>query len=302
MIVKLFVMELEQLFCDIDDFCLVFETQFFSSLLSSKERKRWRKTRLSLSEIMTIIIYFHHSRYRDFKHYYQHLIFQYHQQEFPQLVSYNRFVELMSFALIPLIYYLNTRKGQCTGISFIDTMGIPICHNKRAKRNKVFSSLSHWGRSSIDWYYGFKLHLIINDQGEILAFQLTPGNIDERKTVPYLTRDLWGRLFGDKGYISQDLFQQLWKKNIKLITPFKKKMNNKLLELWEKLMLRKRSLIETVNDQLQNISQIVHSRHRSPINFLVNTIAGLIAYTWQDKKPKLQLEEDEINSLSALVI
>ncbi len=125
---------------------------------------------------------------------------------------------------------------------------------------------------------GFKLHLIINELGEILAFQITKGNVDDRKTVLYLTKDLWGRLFGDKGYISQDLFQQLWLKNIKLITPFKKKMNNKLLELWEKLMLRKRSLIETVNDQLQNISQIVHSRHRSPISFLVNAVAGLIAY------------------------
>jgi hypothetical protein len=251
---------------------------------------------------MTIIIYFHHSSYRNFKHYYQNHIQVYHFQDFPNLVSYNRFVQLQSSALIPLIFYLNTRKGRCTGISFIDTMGIPICHNKRAKRNKVFDNLAHWGKSSIDWYFGFKLHLIINELGEILAFQITKGNVDDRKTVPYLTKDLWGRLFGDKGYISQDLFQQLWLKNIKLITPFKKKMNNKLLELWEKLMLRKRSLIETVNDQLQNISQIVHSRHRSPINFLVNAVAGLIAYTWQDKKPKLQLEKDEINLLSALVI
>jgi hypothetical protein len=251
---------------------------------------------------MTIIIYFHHSSYRNFKHYYQNHLQVYHFQDFPNLVSYNRFVQLKSSALIPLIFYLNTRKGRCTGISFIDTMGIPICHNKRAKRNKVFDNLAHWGKSSIDWYFGFKLHLIINELGEILAFQITKGNVDDRKTVPYLTKDLWGRLFGDKGYISQDLFQQLWLKNIKLITPFKKKMNNKLLELWEKLMLRKRSLIETVNDQLQNISQIVHSRHRSPINFLVNAVAGLIAYTWQEKKPKLQLEKDEINLLSALVI
>ncbi len=295
-------MELDKLFCEIDDFCLIFEPHFQSQLLNYSERKRIKNSRLSLSEIMTIVVYFHHSRYRDFKHYYQDLILHYHSPDFPNLVSYNRFVELMSFSLLPLIFYLNTRKGQCSGISFIDTMGIPICHNKRAKRNKVFDNLAHWGKSSVDWYFGFKLHLVINEQGEILALKITPGNINERKTVPYLTKDLWGRLFGDKGYISQDLFQELSQKNIKLITPFKKKMNNKLLELWEKLMLRKRSLIETVNDQLQNISQIVHSRHRSPINFLVNTIAGLIAYTWQDKKPKLQLEQDEIKLLPALVI
>ncbi len=114
-----------------------------------------------------------------------------------------------------------------------------------------------------------------------MAFQITPGNIDERKPVPTLAKNLWGRLFGDKGYISQDLFQELFDNNLKLVTPFKKNMNNKLVELWSKLMLRKRSLIETVNDQLQNISQLVHSRHRSVSNFMVNVIAGLIAYTWQ---------------------
>ncbi|MFN6223461.1 MAG: IS982 family transposase, partial [Dolichospermum sp.] len=188
------------------------------------------------------------------------------------------------------------------GISFIDSMGIPICHNKRAKRNKVFRGLSGWGKSSVDWYFGFKLHLIINEQGELLAFQVTPGNIDDRKPVPTLAQNLWGRLFGDKGYISKSLFQELLENDVKLITPFKKNMNNKLVELWEKLMLRKRALIETVNDQLQNISQVVHSRHRSISNFMVNIISGLIAYTWQDKKPSLKLDKHEVTSLPALLI
>ena len=99
---------------------------------------------------------------------------------------------------MPLIYYLNTRKGRCTGISFIDGMGIPICHNRRAERNKVFEKLAAWGKSSVDWYFGFKLHLIINDQGELLAFQVTPGNIDERKPVFTLPKNLWGKMFGVK--------------------------------------------------------------------------------------------------------
>ncbi len=295
-------MELEQLFCEIDDFCHGFEEVFKSKLISEKPRKRLIKSHLSLSEVMTIVVYFHQSSYRTFKDFYLKNIIKYHNQDFPSLVSYNRFVELMSYTLIPLIFYLNTRKGKCTGISFLDSMGLPICHNKRAKRNKVFSGISGWGRSSVDWYFGFKLHLIINDPGELLAFQITPGNIDERKPVPTLAKDLWGRLFGDKGYISQDLFQELFVNNLKLVTPFKKNMNNKLVELWEKLMLRKRSLIETVNDQLQNISQLVHSRHRSVSNFMVNVIAGLIAYTWQDKKPSLKLDKDELSSLPALLI
>ncbi len=295
-------MELEQLFCDIDDFCLVFEEKMKSGLISSQSQKRNRKSRLCLSEVMTIIVHFHQSSYRNFQDYYQKNILKHYHEYFPCLVSYNRFIELMPHTLIPLIFYLNSRKGECTGISFIDSMGIPICHKKRAKRNKVFRGLSGWGKSSVDWYFGFKLHLIINDQGELLAFQVTPGNIDDRKPVPTLAQNLWGRLFGDKGYISKNLFQELMENNIKLITPFKKNMNNRLVELWDKLMLRKRALIETVNDQLQNISQLVHSRHRSIPNFMVNIIAGLIAYTWQDKKPSLKLDKHEVNYLPALLI
>ena len=142
--------------------------------------------------------------------------------------------------------------------------------------------------------FGFKLHLIINELGEILAFKVTPGNVDDRVPVPDLTQNLWGDLFGDKGYIKQQLWSELWSKNLKLITPLKKNMKNKLIESWEKLMLRKRSLIETVNDQLKNISQISHSRHRSVLNFMVNVIAGLIAYTFQSKKPDLKLEKDDL--------
>ena len=295
-------MELEVLFCEIDDFCQDFEKQFNRKLINNHQRKRAKKSRLSLSEVMTIIIYFHSSSYRHFKAYYQEKMVKYHQKYFPNLVSYNRFVELMPHSLIPLIHYLNSRQGKCTGISFLDGMGIPICHKRRAKRNKVFEGLAAWGKSSVDWYFGFKLHLIINEQGELLAFQITPGNIDERKPVPRLAKNLWGRMFADKGYISQSLFQELWSHNLKLITPFKKNMKNKLTTLWEKLMLRKRSLIETVNDQLQNISQLVHSRHRSVFNFMVNVIAGLIAYTFQEKKPSLKLDRTEVQNLPALLV
>jgi Transposase DDE domain len=295
-------MELEELFCVIDDFYQDFDRQFNSQLREKFLGKRNRRSRLTLSEVMTIMIYFHQSSYRNFKNFYQGKVQKEHQKDFPTLVSYNRFVELIPYTLIPLMYYLNSRKGDCTGISFIDGMGIPICHNKRAKRNKVFKGLAAWGKSSIDWYFGFKLHLIINEKGEILAFQITPGNIDERQPVPFLAEKLWGRMFGDKGYISKELFKELLEHNLKLVTPIKKNMKNKLMPIGEKLMLRKRSLIETVNDQLQNISQVVHSRHRSITNFMVNIMAGLIAYTHQEKKPSLRLENyQEIGSLALLI-
>lgn len=113
---------------------------------------------------------------------------------------------------------------------------------------------------------------------------------------------MWGNLFGDKGYISQKLFDTLWENELKLVTPYKKNMKNKLVDLWEKLMLRKGSLIETVNDQLQNISQLVHSRHRSVNNFMVNIIAGLIADSLQEKKPAIKLDKDEEVMLPILAI
>ncbi len=286
-------MSLEQLFCEVDDFCLDWE-RYFSTITLPSQSKRTRKSSLYLSEIMTIIINFHRSRYRTFKDYYTKYVLTYLRQEFPNIVSYNRFVELMPSAMIGLLLYLNLRKGKCSGINFIDSTCIPVCHPRRAKRNKVFKDLAGWGRNSVDWYFGFKLHLIINERGEILAFKLTPGNVDDRKPVPDLTQKIFGKLFGDKGYISQKLWQKLWDNGLKLITPFKKNMKNKLLPLFEKILLRKRALIETVNDQLKNISQIAHTRHRSVANFLVNLVAGLIAYTYQEKKPSLKFYNNQL--------
>ncbi len=216
----------------------------------------------------------------------------------------------MPSALMTLICYLNTRKGEVTGISFIDATRLPICSNFRATRNKVFEGLANWGKSSIGWFFGFKLHLIINDRGELLSFQITPGNVDDRVPVKDLVKELFGKLYGDKGYISSPLFEELFEKGIKFITPFKKKMKNRLLPMIDKIMLRKRSLIETVNaqrscafgDQLKNISQISHSRHRSVLNFMVNIIAGLIAYTHQEKKPSLNLNNEEYTLLPSTLI
>ena len=294
-------MELEAIFWEIDDFCRSFEPMFQTHLVPSQVKKRIRPSKLCLSEILTIVVNFHQSSYRNFKHYYLKHILKHCRSEFPQLVTYQRFVELMPSSLIPLMYYLNTRKGTNTSINFIDSTSIPICHPKRAKRNKVFKGLAAWGKSAICWYFGFKLHLIINDQGELLAFQISPGNLDDRVPVPSLTQKIFGKIFGDKGYISQKLWQELWSNGLKLITPLKKNMRNKLVSVEEKLMLRKRSLIETVNDQLKNISQLAHSRHRCVTNFMVNVIAALIAYTWQPKKPSLRFDDKELEYLPVLV-
>ena len=294
-------MSLLALFCDVDDFCLVFDQHMKQHGLGPTRGKPGPKPTLSLSEVMTIIIHFHQSEYRHFKAYYTKHVLVHLQSEFPKLVSYNRFVELMPGALLPLCLYLHTRFGAVTGISFVDSTPLVVCHNRRINRHRVFNGLAARGKTSMGWFYGFKLHLLVNDQGELLALCLTPGNIDDRKPVPHLARKLWGKLFGDKGYISQALFEHLFDHGLQLITPIRKNMKNRLMPLMDKLLVRKRAIIETINDQLKNISQIEHSRHRSTTNFLVNLVAGLIAYTHQAKKPSLNLSKGDMESLPATI-
>lgn len=284
-------MELLPLFCDVDDFCQAFEPKWRRRLLRDG-RRRDRRGRLALSEIMTILIAFHQSGCRTFKSYY-HLLERHHRREFPGLVGYGRFVELMPSAVVPLCVYLVSRRGRCTGLAFVDSTALAVCGNKRISRHRVFDGWAAMGRTTMGWFLGFKLHLVINEQGELLGIRLTPGNIDDRTPVPELTRRLWGKLFGDKGYISQALFMELWESGLQLITNVRKNMRPRLRRLIDKLLLRKRSLIETVNDQLKNISQIEHTRHRSPTNFLANLLAGLISYTHQPKKPTINFTTEE---------
>lgn len=242
---------------------------------------------------MTIIVLFDSSGYRNFKSYYMGYVMPHMAWAFPHLVSYNRFVELMPSALVPLCGYLQSRKGSCSGISFVDSTSLAVGHNRRIHAHKVFDGCARRGKTSVDWFYGFKLHLVTNDCGELLSVRLTPGNVDDRRPVPELVKGLFGKLFGDRGYISQPLFETLFAERVQLVTKLKTKMKNRLVSVFDKLMLRKRAVIESVIDQLKNISQIEHSRHRSVVNFFVNLIAGLIAYTWREKKPSLNIRIKE---------
>jgi DDE family transposase len=295
-------MEIVALFCNIDDFCLQFEPRWQQHLISDGNRQRWPETRMCLSEVMTIVVSFHQSGYRTFKDYYLRYVQPHLRWAFPQQVSYSRFVELMGQALVPLCAYFPTRKGRSAGVAFIDSTLLAVCHPKRSRRHKVFEGLARWGRNSLGWCYGFKLHLVINDVGELLACRLTVANVDDRVPVPALVAKVQGKVFGDRGYISQALFDTLFAQGVQLITKLRKDMKNKLLPMLDKLLLRKRAVIETVNDQLKNISQIEHSRHRSVTNFLVNLVAGLIAYTYQPKKPSLRIRMPQDTSTSMLVL
>jgi transposase len=282
---------LTELFCDVDDFCQSFLPVWRKQLVSAGAIERQRKRSLSVSEIMTILIHFHQSHYRDFKAYYTDYVLERLRREFPGVVSYTRFVEFIPSVLIPLCVYLRKHCfGTCTGISYIDSTALAVCKNPRIHSHRVFAGLAKRGKTSTGWFFGFKLHLIFNERGELLNLRLTPGNTDDRKPVAKMVRRLFGKLFADKGYLSQKLLEELLRTfNIQLITGIRSNMQNRLIPLMDKLLLRKRAITETIIDQLKNISQIEHSRHRSPINFFVNLMCGLIAYSHQPKKPSLNL-------------
>ena len=239
-------------------------------LIGDGKRSRNKPSAMALSEVMTILVLFHLSGYRNLKTFYNGFVCRYLASEFPHLSSYNPFVERERDALIPLWGYLHLRRGSCTGISFVDATTLKVCQNLRIPRHKVFAGSAGRGQTSVGWFYGFKLHLIINDYWEILSCYVTAGNTDDRTPVAGMVkkaRPLFGKLFGDKGYISKALTECLQIEEVQKVSGIKKNMKNKLVNLYDKLMLRKRALIETVNDQLKNISQIEHTRHRSLWNF-----------------------------------
>ena len=243
---------------------------------------------------MTIAIQVHVSGYRTFKDYYTKEVLVHQRAEFPRLVSYNRFVELMPMTFVPLCVYLKMRFGTCSGISFIDSTKLVVCHNRRIWGHQVFADYAVRVKTSVDWLYGFKLHLVVNDCGELLTITVTAVNVDDRAVVPNLVHHLFGKLYGDKGYLSQPLFERRWEDGVQLITKLKKNVKERLLPMFDKVMLRKRGIIESILDQLKNISQNEHTRHRSAYNFFVNLIVGLVAYTFWEKKPSLHLRDHHL--------
>ncbi|SKC23767.1 Transposase DDE domain-containing protein [Alkalitalea saponilacus] len=256
---------------------------------------------MSQSEVITIMILFHYGAFKNMKHFYEHYVKEHLTREFPNTVSYNRFVELMQAAVLPMTLFLKTCcLGSCTGISFIDSTPIRVCKNKRIPRHKVFDGVAQRGKSTMGYFFGFKLHLVVNDKGEILNFVITPGNIDDREPLKdkRFIEKLRGKLYADKGYVSKTLTEILFVDGLHLITQIRNNMKNVLMEMKDKILLRKRSVIETINDELKNMCSIEHSRHRSFANFLTNMISALIAYSFFPKKPALKYEVVKTNQLT----
>ena len=263
---------------------------------------RGRPRRLHPSEVTTILIAFQQSNYRTFKHFYLKHVCVYWRAEFPHLVSYSRFVQLQKEVLTVLTFYLSTHLGTCSGISFVDSTRLRVCDNRRISSHRVFVSEAGCSKTSMGWFYGFKLHLVINEQGEILDVELTPGNTDDRRPLPKFAEGLHGNLYADRGYISKDLREQLRAQGINLVYKVRKNMKPLDLSVCDEVLLRKRMLIESVIRALKTQTQLEHSRKpRSFENFQVNVVSALIAYQLCEKKPSLNIHElQDINDLPML--
>lgn len=287
-----------EIFYLVDEFCLQFEASISPNLIGNVPK---RKPRMSNSEVITLMTLFHSGSFRNMKHFYLHYVRKHLQSDFPETVSYNRFTELMQLAVLPMTIFLKTCcLGECTGISFVDSTPIRVCKNKRIKRNKVFRGLAELGKSTMGFFFGFKLHLIINDKGEILNFVITQGNVDDREPLKNerFIESIKGKLYGDKGYLSKELTNILFVDGLHLVTNIRNNMKNCLMELKDKIMLRKRSVIETINDELKNMCQVEHSRHRSFGNFITNMLSGLIAYSFFPKKPAIKFETNNSSQVA----
>jgi hypothetical protein len=248
-----------------------------------------RKPRMTDVEIATILIYYHHSGYKNFQYYYQHLVSTDLISYFPNLVSYNRFIELIPRVQYLLVVHLSVTcaTSQRTHKYYIDSKKLPACHIKRSYSHKVFKHTARKGKTSVGWFYGHKLHLIINPLGEIVNLYITSGNVadNDKDVLDNLFDNLTGKVFGDKGYLTKN--REMYREaGVEIVTKFRSNMKNKLMDYNDKLWLRSRGVIESVFDIMTSVLDIEHTRHRSPVNASCHLMAGLIAYTFIEDKPR----------------
>lgn len=279
--------KLIEIFCNVDDFCKVFSIWEQTQLLGNSPGTR--KTSLSDSEVMTIIIFYHLSGFKCFKYYYKRFVCQNLNSHFPGLVSYNRFIELIPRFYMKFFFF---SKVFCTvksdKINYIDSAKLPVCHNLRIHSNRVFKDIAQRGKTSTGYFYGLKIHLVINDIGEIIDFLITPGNVadNNENLLHQLLREVKGKVFGDKGYLTK-IFNELYEQGTRLITKVRRNMKTVLVTMEDKFYLNKRGVIESVIDILKSICDIDHTRHRSPLNAIIHILGGVAAYHFLDHKPSI---------------
>ena len=265
-------------FCRIDDFFIIHEKYLQSKAISSKSFKRGPTQSICLSEIMTILVMYQILQYRNFKSFYNDFLFEYWREFFPNLPSYTRFVELIPQALVGLSNFVSLNRGKNTDIYYVDATKLPVCHNLREKRHKVFNGLAGKSKTSTGWFYGLKLHFVINQLSQIMSLRVTQGNIDDRTPLISMCEGLKGYIFADRGYISKDKESSLANQGLKLITTLKKNMKKVFRTKTERALLRSRGMIETMIDYLKNSLMLWHTRHRSPTNAFTHLMACMAAW------------------------
>ena len=276
--------QLTRIFCQVDDFCKEINSQQMNYFLPAPTSRRGPPCCLCDSEIMTILIFFQSSQWRNFKSYYEYFLSTFYKTAFPKLPSYNRFIEIMNRIIFHLILFSQINAGKRTGIYFIDSTCLPVCHLKRSKRHKTFDEIAQYGRTSVGWFFGLKLHIIINDRGELMAFKITNGKRNDAKAGESIMQKLQGLMFGDKGYLGRQLFSRLLEKGLNLITRGRKNMKQKNYSSMEKQLLNKRGIIETVINHFKHHYHIWHTRHRSIVNAITHLMAGIAAYVIEPLK------------------
>jgi len=265
------------LFCCLDDFARVFEDWERHRLIPTR-RKRRRSGKLSLGEMLFIMVLFHLSPFKTFKDFWLYGVEQKYRTCFGDLPSYGRFVSLMPRLFAPFCVLMHSLSGEQTGIYIADSTKLAVCANPRISRNRTFKGLAARGHSTMGWFFGFKLHVVMNHRGELMAIKITPGNTDDRAPLEDMVTGLEGKLLADKGYISKKLFARLWDQGLHLITGIRRNMKNHLMPVLDKLLLRKRFIIETLFDKLKSDMGLEHTRHRSPTNAFVHILSCLAAY------------------------
>ena len=295
------MIDLTELYVEIDDFCRKFSESLNNKLLGEKSKKINIDTcGLNLSEVLTILVFYHYSRFDCLKHYYLIKVSRELKQYFPKLPSYNRFNERIQDVALLGALFLQYKQVSFSGVGYIDSTPMEVCTKKRTSSHKVFKFVAALGKSSKGWFYGFKLHVICDFMGNIVRCRITAGNQNDLKVAVSMLKDFKGKIYGDKGYIGKKEFMQLLDNGLIMVTGIKKNMKNRLLEMWDKILLRKRSLIESIFNVMKNTLHLEHSRHRSIINAGVYMITTLIAYCLKPNKPKIKFNTQETQLLQAV--
>jgi hypothetical protein len=274
-----------QLFCitsDLVDFILANTPQF-----AIQKKIVGRHRNLKIAEAITISLYRYTLPHTTFKHFYAFMR-NYHGAEFPNLPHYSNmlllqkhlfpFVSRMSGILIGI--NRSAFKNKKVRLMFIDGSDLPVCTNKRIFTHKVAKEAAARGKSSKGWFYGFRIHILCDDGGNLLGVKITPGNVDERTQVKKLVGDITDTtLVGDTGYLKKTLGEELYKSNNVWFLTGVKKVMKKLMTKENHTLLKARQLVETVIGSLKFRGGMPNSLPRSIKGYQVHFVMTLLAFT-----------------------